>query len=539
MPRLPTYDGPQVEQRALSGGFQDAGPAMAQGRALQGLGRALGGVAEDIDRVALRAETDAAFRAETEIKAGWLQHDQDLRKRFRGANAAGYEEAAREWWGKAESEFGGKLSPRARQLAARSLTAARGQALTGAIAYVNAETERSQEESFHASKGVEIQRALADLRPEVVATSRGLLLEQNARQGALKGWSPEKLQLENLRDTTVLHGSVITKMADADAKGALAYFNAHKDEIDATKHETYRKALETAGRLELAQTTADDVMQRFTDLGEAMAHVEKSFSGEDERAIKSEVASRFSIKKAAEAERQDTLLGQALVEVESTGRVRPSTLNALEPKHQATVMNRMQAEARFRRAEARAAAGDAAAKVKTDWGTYIALRERIAAGEKVDVKGYVDKLAGGQIEQLLDLQLRRADPKKAPEAVSMEQQMGAALSMLKIKPSDPKAGLFKSRAFDEFQAYARAHDGKEPPYEERQKIIDRLSIERDDWFGSTRYFEVAGTGKAADFTPEIPDTDRATLVASFQKRGVPKPTDDQIMQAFRAWKGLN
>jgi hypothetical protein len=117
--------------------------------------------------------------------------------------------------------------------------------------------------------------------------------------------------------------------------------------------------------------------------------------------------------------------------------------------------------------------------VKTDWALYVSLREKIAAGEKVDLRPYAGtKIAGPQLEQLLDIQTKGKDPKKAPEVASAEQQMSAYVNQLGLsgERDQPKKGQFTAAAQDLFNEHLK-RTGKGPSFEERQAILDKLVVE--------------------------------------------------------------
>jgi hypothetical protein len=175
-----------------------------------------------------QADTEKAFRAEVAAKSEWMTVDAELRKRYRGANVDGYKEEAQKWWDESPTKFAADLSPGARGIVSRSMQAARLQAQSSVTNYYTQEKEKSFAESWEAAKGVAIQEATTDMRPEVVATARKNLQLKNAEYAATRGWSAEQLQIQNLKDANALHGVMISKMQDQDPVAAKAYFVANR-----------------------------------------------------------------------------------------------------------------------------------------------------------------------------------------------------------------------------------------------------------------------------------------------------------------------
>jgi hypothetical protein len=464
MAQVPVYGGPQVRSNALQP-VQQREIDVSSG--MQALSRGLGQVADAADRIAERADSAAAFDAEVKLRADWMETDAELRKRYRGVNAVGYRDEVEKWWGEAPRKYGADLSPRGKMLASRSMQQIALQARGGAIQWEEGEITRGQREAFTASKVVEVQSALTAGTPEAIAIARANITRKNAEQGAREGWDGKVLEQENLRDTSVLHASYLTKLMDLPdgVAKAKAYYEANRAEIAANLHAGIEDKLEKVGRVAFAQDKADEAFGLHgNDMQAAMAYVEKTYSGENEKAIKAELASRFQVAEASRRDTDERNYGTASLEYEQTGRVRPSTMALLSDGKRAQLLRVMKADQK-----ARAAAANGG--VKTDWATYIDAREKLAAGQAVELKALVDRIAPAQMEQLLDIQTRRSDPKKAPEVATSEQQIGSFTRQMDLKGE--KLGQFQAAAYDLFNEHLKAK-GKEPTYDERQAILDKL-----------------------------------------------------------------
>lgn len=97
---------------------------------------------------------------------------------------------------------------------------------------------------------------------------------------------------------------------------------------------------------------------------------------------------------------------------------------------------------------------------------------------------------------------------------------------------------FSEAANREREAY-KQRTGKYPDPDEETKLLDRLTLPgQSSWFGDNAktYAESVATGRK--FVPQISSADRSELMKRFAARGVAAPTDEQITQAFKAWKGI-
>lgn len=254
MPTIPTYDGPQVRNAPLQGGYLDANAfGAAPGRQLaqagEGLQKAAAQGMEFAVRAQEREDADAAFRAETNLKAEYLQFEQGLRKR-QGVDAKGALTDTEKWWSDAESRFNEGLNDRQRRLLAQSAVRLRQQSVVSVGSYENAQLERSHDESWAASKTTTISAAAATPRPEVISAAVGELEKKNAYQGARKGWTPEQLAAENLKDTTTLHTNVVRGLLSQPngAKAAQEYFDRHAGQINGTVHDEIKPLLQKGVR---------------------------------------------------------------------------------------------------------------------------------------------------------------------------------------------------------------------------------------------------------------------------------------------------
>ncbi len=250
MPTIPTYNGPQVRERALEGGYQepirsDAAFGGVAARQLQQAGAATSDLGEAFTKIQEREDADVVFRTETALKSEYLKFEDEMRQKRQGVYAKGLMQDADTWWAEAEGRFTNGLNERQKRLLSRSAIQLKAQSANSIRDYENAELERSHDESWSASKAVEARNAIANPKGEVVDAAVNNIKNKNAYQGARKGWTADQLANENLKDTTVIHREILSRMLDGDnPEAARMYYEKNQKEIDPTFYDTIEKKLE-------------------------------------------------------------------------------------------------------------------------------------------------------------------------------------------------------------------------------------------------------------------------------------------------------
>lgn len=162
MAQVPLYDGNQVRQSPLAGGFQDAAQYSAGDRQYAQAAEALNTLGAATERIAVREATRTAYDAQSAIQATFLDFQQQYQTQRQGAKAKGLTNDVDKWWAEAATNAGKGLDPMARQLVNRQLTQARAQALAGAGNFENAQLEAATDTSWNASKITDISAAAAN-----------------------------------------------------------------------------------------------------------------------------------------------------------------------------------------------------------------------------------------------------------------------------------------------------------------------------------------------------------------------------------------
>ena len=468
MPVVPTYE-PRVREQALEGGFQRAPDS---GRDLMRAGDALMRVADVADRIDLRDAQAKAFDAEARITSEWLKWDGQARQQYRGQNVDQYAPAAEEWWKKASETYGKELDPRARAIASKSLANKRLQAINSVGTFTNAEKERHADETYAADVATTIQFGVTSGQVEGTAQQ---IRDKAVQLGARKGWTTEQVQAEQLKNLSALHLAQITKLASADAEAAQTYYQANKAEVAAANQPRIEEILKGEADNQFATQFAAGVAAK--PLKDQLAEAAKITDPQRREKALTQIKNNYALVKQAEAEQENQYADQAWQLFSQGKRIPEAVLAGMAGRDRFQLQ-----EAQRARAE-RAAAGT---QVKTDWATYIDTREKLARGEKVDLRALTEKIGPAQMEQLIDIQTSAS--KGGPKQDSMltdQQRIDAALVGLGIdKKSDPEAASRLTLEIDRRVREASAAKGKELTPDEKQAQVDRVVMDTvyvDEW----------------------------------------------------------
>lgn len=489
MPQIPHYNGTQIAGDQLRPVYQNA-PDVSSGT--RALGNAVAGVGEALDTVVRRDEEATANKIDTDITAGWLKWDAENRRKYQGQNAGDYEAAATDWWNKAAEAHGKDLSPRVRQQIGMTLQRKRASALGTVSGYIGTEKERWADDQAEAAAHTTIDMGV-DTGDTAGAADR--VRQIVAEKAARKGWSTEQVQADQQRLLGTLHLSYVTQLAEKDATKAQEYYTANKGEIPASVQAKVEQVLKGEGDNQFADQFASQ--NAALPLADQLAKAAEIKDPERRKKVLGVVRENNALLKAAQVERESGAADEAWQLVGQGKRVPESVLVRMDGRARVQLQEHLADRAR--------AANNREASTKTDWVTYIELREKLANGEDVDLRPFAGtKIAGPQMEQLLDI---KGKGKADKDVASSAQQIGSYSKELKL-PKD-KQGMFESAAQTEFDTWKTAHGGKLPNFTERKKILDELLLEREnEWyqFGTKRAFEMPAGERGATKLKDKPAT---------------------------------
>ena len=534
MPQVPVYE-PRVREQALEGGFQRA-PDVSSDLARAGQGLANLGVA--VGYAAERDAQAAAFDTEAKITQEWMKWDAANRGKFRGANADGYATAAEEWWKKAGETYGKDLDPRARALASRSLTSKQAAAMGNVGTFVTAEKERHADESYAADVATTIQFGVTS---GDVASTATQIRDKAAMLGARKGWTTEQVQAEQQKNLSAMHLAQITKLAEVNAEAAQAYYDANKAEVGFAQQARVEQVLKGEADNQFAVKTAAEMAGK--PLSEQLAEAAKITDPQRREKTLNQVRNNYALVKQAEQERENHAADQAWQLFAKGQKIPEAVLSQMSGRERVQLQ-----ESQRTRAE-RLASG--ASRV-TDWNVYIDTRERLARGEKVDLRTLTEKIAPAQLEQLLDIQgAAGKGGVKQDSMMTDEARINNALVGLGIdKKKKPEEASRLTLEIDRRVREASAtKGGKDLTADEKQSIVDRVVMDKvyvDEWGTDPQkplalltpeevtkaYVRINGKNVPVS---SVPAMDRRQIVQALRQTGQPA-TEQAIVEMYLAGK---
>lgn len=538
MATVPVYGDRQVRTEALRPVFQNTPDVSSGGRALaQGLGR----VAEAADRIDLRDAQAKASDVESKITAEWMKWDASTegRTKYRGQNADGYAPAAEAWWENARKTYGQDLDPRAGALASRSLQAKKTAAMGNVGTFTLAEKERHADETYAADVNTTIQFGVTS---GDVASTAVQIRDKAAVLGARKGWTTEQVQAESGKNLSSMHLAQISKLAEMDATAAQAYYDANKAEVAFQNQARVEQVLK--GELDNQFATQTAASMAGKPLSEQLAEAAKITDPQRREKTLTQVRNNYALVKQAEQELEAKFSDQAWQLFSQGQKIPESILSGMNGRERAQLQ-----ESQRTRAERLSVSKP----VKTDMSTYIDVREKLAAGEKVNLRAYTEKIAPAQMEQLLDIQGAAAKPGtvKQDSMLTDEARISAAIVGLGIdKKKDPETAVMLTSEIDRrVRSASAAKGGKDLTADEKQNIVDRVVMDKvylDEWGTdpqkplalvtpeemSKAYVRVNGKNVRLSAVPAL---DRRQIVQALQATGQ-APTEQAIVEMFLAGK---
>ena len=555
MPTVPQSRGPQVREQALQGGFQQAPSSPAPFGALAAqqtgqLGNALVDTSNVLDKHVERLEIDDAMRVETTVKDEWRKFSGELRKR-RGRDAEGVLADSEKWWNEAAERHGKDLSPRGKALIGKSLGNARVGELGRMQGYQEQELDRSFIESTTADIGVEIDRYATNADPKGAAAAREVITRNVDLLAGRLGWEAGRREQELKKYTNIMHRQMIDTLLDVSPTGAKEYLAANRDEIAGS-------ALATVER-QVAKAFSDEEGQRlaasFANLpfDQQLAKAAEIKDPDVSKAARTYVRQNqqdIQVATAAREKQVSDQVWQLVGQGTPQGRLPKALLDQLDGKE------RVQVNEHYEAARRRAVAEAKGSGVKTDWALYAQLREMPAEEFKnLKLSTYVDKIAGPQMEQLLDLRTRVNKPDEAAQAATQQQQMSAYVGPGGLGLNDTKKGQFQNAYYTEEAEFIKQHKRK-PTFEERQKMMDGLTKEvvTEGWLWNSKQPAYAVPRDQRDGVPDtpaaqapatppapprlnrivnVPMADRNEITTVLRARGQPV-TEDNIQRLYQA-----
>jgi hypothetical protein len=298
------------------------------------------------------------------------------------------------------------------------------------------------------------------------AGTAGTIRARAVELGKRKGWTTEQVIEEQQKRLGAMHLTAITTMSERDPAGASKYLEANKGEIPQQAQVRARSLIDA--ELENQRAKARAAKNAGKPLTEQLADGADLPPSEREK-YNTEVRNNHAMVKVANAEKEAAASDEAWQLVGSGKRVPEAVLMRMNGRERVQLQEHLADRARQAadRAEGKAP--------KTDWGVYEKLRADINAGTlQGPLEAYSTKVSPEHLKQLIDLRTGLKSPEKRVEVATSEQQLSAFTRTLDLKGE--RIGQFQSAAYDRFNMHLKAK-GKEPTYDERQTILDQLTLE--------------------------------------------------------------
>lgn len=537
MPQVPVYGDRQVRTEALRPVLQQTPDVSSGARALA---QGLGAVADAAERIDLRNAETKANEVDTQLTRDWNKWEDENRAKYTNQTADGYTQAVDAWWKDAAKTYGGTLDARSQALVGKALARRQTIALEQAGKYEFAEKEKYADSTTAAAINTATVNALksGDYEGEA-ARIRDLV----AQQGARKNWDKAQRDAEVNNRLGNYHTAVVAQIAEKDAAQAQKYLEGaiQRGEIPPDRQTRLESIIKGEADNQFAQQEAARLANQ--PLGDQLAEAAKIADPQRREKTLTQIRNNYALVKQAEQERENAAADQAW-QLFAKGQKIPETILS-----QMSGRERVQLQESQRTRAERLAAGT---PVKTDMTTYIDLRERLARGEKVDLRGYTEKIGKTEMEQLLDIQgALRTGGAKQDSMMTDEARINAAIVGLGIdKKKNPETAAMLTGEIDRrVRAASAAKGGKDLTADEKQAIVDRVVLDKvyvDEWGTdpqkplalvtpeemSKAYVRVNGKNVLVS---SVPAMDRRQIIQALQATGQPV-TEQAVVEMYLAGK---
>lgn len=393
--------------------------------------------------------------------------------------------------------------------------------------------------------------------PAIREQARGNILTVIERNSA--GLSPEAQEALKRQHLTGLHQAVAMRMADVAPQDAMAYLEAHKDEIDGQTETKLRAALSKVDVTKRAQLAADEIVGAHSNITEAL----EAARSVDDPQLRDQLVTRVKTR-FAEREHEARAQERAMVEgvwkhVMQGGALEqvPADVIAALPA------DKMRAILSYQERKAKGGG-----KIETDWQAYYGLMREAAENPKAfakrDLNDFRGVLGDGEFSKLVTAQkgvLGQGQPKDKTAALSSaearriaDRQLQALGFQTGTSKKAQKDAAKIAPFYEQYEAYLDAFEtqfGRMPNSEEALKMVDALTIpgtisKPKTFFGyevgtsETEAFAFqrrdlgAGEAFAVDDYDRIPTKMRAKIERALEQAKLPI-TEDAVLNAYKGY----
>jgi hypothetical protein len=463
MPQVPVYGDRQVRTDALRPVMQQAPDVSSGARTLaQGLGQ----VADVADRIDLRNAETKANEVDTQLTREWDKWENENRGKFTNQAADGYTKAVDEWWREAAKTYGSGLDGRAQAMVGKTLARRQTIALEQAGKYEFAEKEKYADSTTAASINTATVNAL---KTGDYAGEAQRIRDLVAAQGTRKNWSKEQRDTELNARMGVFNTAVIAQLAEKDAAAAQTYLSAAIERGEIRPDQQSRLETIIKGEADNQFATQEAARMAALPLKDQLAEAAKITDPQRREKTINQIRNNYALVREAENQAKAAAEEQAW-----------SYFNQGKPVPEAIISQMDQSAAVPRLREAQRVRSERLSEgraVKTDFNTWYEVQDKIARGERVDLRGYTEKISNSDLRDLAKAQQTVAKPGELEGYFTKQQRVEGAFQDITGKPAkdDPaRAYTFQKAVDNAIMAESTAKKRALTPAEE-QDVVDRVA----------------------------------------------------------------
>jgi hypothetical protein len=521
---------------------------MAAGQMVQKGGQMF---SEVVVRMQEQENADTLLRFEAALNDEDRDYRMSLEER-KGQLAWGATKDTVKWWADKEKEYLGKLDNDAQRRAfSTRIAKMRDSALDTASKFEKQQRDISFEQSSTAAiiSGINRAASKAYLAPKTnrdetapdlsfgVDADKEDVIKRVGLQAKLNGWTPEIHEQKLLNTLSRFHEEVIGVRADKDPHGAKLYFDKNKAEIEGTKYENIDKMLKFAGVKELAQTTAQTLMDKGFSESSGLAEIRRTLKGEDQEAAVREWKMRWAEKDAIKERDQRSAAESAwrtfydpkntskTIPARLLTRLAPADLRALKHEQEQAISG---------------------ADTPTDWAKY----EEIRNQAKYDPEGFKQRdlrrdypdLNRTERKELIQLQTKVSKGDNLDAVWNLDKEIKGTLDTLGID----KKELNKIQAAIRNGITAESHRLKRPLTSQEQAAQVAKYFTAGEVIGgglgglydpNRRYYQLTPEEQSA-FLPDISKEELNAILEAYKTKARENkwksdvPTNAQILEIY-------
>lgn len=547
MPRVPVYNAPQVEARALPGaglsvnatpgsfGAEQAGAMLRVG---EGLGRAANAIADFQQRDAEKYDANLFLQADATLKEKYLKFKTEAEAR-QGTRAWGVTRDTESWWEATRKEHAPQFKTESgRMMFERAFEGMRVQSVASMRDFETKQQNKSLIDSSQAAIAASTNWAAASPNDGNIAKAEAEIDRAVRLIGSIQGYDETTLAAVREEKVGTLYKQVLQGIVNSEPRDARAFFMAFKKKIPGTDHAEIEKLIAVGEAKEAAPKLAAQYVSGGITQQTALADVRKKYEGDPNLDLfEREVKAAYAERDAAKRERVGALVDK--ISVDFGTRYRMADVSAAELNELRTLDGSVWAGMKSHmESKIKSLAGEGSS-IRTDYKAYNELYDMAGTDPQkfatTNLWSYRGKLKDGDFEEMKRLQLSvrnslgKSDAQTEAQAMKDLQTFNGQLKNIfnsmgwTEKEDQERMGIFSSVAADAVRQEESVL-GRRLRDEERDILIRKLATKEDaPWYRRSKmYYEKLREGTDAGFKAEIsikdvPLTERKKIEAALTR----------------------